>query len=911
MVYFFCKNADVDKNSPLAIAKALTHQLMQSPQMSSSSFIDDVRSLMRFGGQTKAINFQPLWKLVCQCLGNLPHTTVILDAADECTDIHLILPGLFSLTQKSSVKVVITSRREPELANNLRDQLSLDMGPEDVRKDIKAYLEYQVSQSKRLSDPHVRPRIVRILNLRSKGMFLWVALMIKELEIQSSIDEIEDTLCSLPDGLDELYERILTRLHGSLRPSRKTLCCRLLRWITLAKRPLHLTEVSEALKIEYAAATGDSGYTQNFLCSAQELKMVCGTLVTVKDGIIQLIHLSTKEFLLDPTRTSNSKQDLQTFFVQTKEDSALLSGLCVTYLSFHCVPEKFTEIAHFDATLLDYARLNWISHLLESCSKALINQATAFQSFLSSRKSFYWLEMCFNIERGTLNLLNRYLQSLTDWCLHNMSNEVDSQPGKRLLQLLQYWAWSYSRLLNDYGPSLELRPYEVHRIDPGRVFEPLDFHFAEAVRHDGSYDPHYVMRGAQFRSTSANFSSHRALQRHTSRDAQYGYFAIDERRNVFFMLDRDPGKVPQIYCQEVATGKRLVPVTDSEFGEDGNDLTCEGATLSADGGYLGVVYSWHEAIETTKGSAIVTTLYTVIWLLSDILDFSGAGSPLWARKIISLSSTVPRIQSAQPSTLLCFTSPIAFGNDGFVYCPQGRINLNTGITEPMSILRHSSSNQVIKFSGNGLSVMTAYDKKKDAWFIADVSPRGDLTTIYSYFSWRSFGIMSLSYSGRFLVLSRRGAHVWSYNCCIYDKISRKFEDLEFLGKELFGVRFLFSRDEESLIGVGETISKPKITSILVWRQHDSKFCLWADKTVKGCLTNFCYGELHRYLYIVSDERSWSRLDLTNKELPNLDELEESPNTRVEYQVHQSGAQMVILKQNSREYVPETPSAVLC
>ena len=114
-------------------------------------------------------------------------------------------------------------------------------------------------------------------------MFFWVALMLKELESTSTIDEIESALSSLPDGLNKVYERILTRLHNTLKPSRRTLCCRVLKWVTLAKRPLRLDEAGEALKLEYASATGDSSFTKNLLCSMRELELACGSLVTVKN----------------------------------------------------------------------------------------------------------------------------------------------------------------------------------------------------------------------------------------------------------------------------------------------------------------------------------------------------------------------------------------------------------------------------------------------------------------------------------------------------------------------------------------------------------------------------------------------------------------------------------------------------
>ena len=329
-----------------------------------------------------------------------------------------------------------------------------------------------------LSDPRVRSRIVRILSVRSKGMFLWVALMLKELESSSTIDEIEIALSSLPDGLNEVYERILTRLHNTLKPSRRNFCCRLLKWITLAKIPLRLNEVEEALKLEYATATGDSTFTQNLLCSVRELELVCGSLVTVKNRLIQLIHLSTKEFLLTPVDSSPLQHTLHAFLIQRAEDSALIASICETFISPHCVLEKLSrdstgQLLGMNAPWLDYACFHWIPHLVDSHPEAVIPHQSKIQQFLESRQSFYWIEMCFTVQRGIYSQLNMVLQSLLDWLPYNSSPDIQSQSlQKPPLPLLHYWADSYLQFLADYGPVLELWPYEIHHIDPERIFRP-------------------------------------------------------------------------------------------------------------------------------------------------------------------------------------------------------------------------------------------------------------------------------------------------------------------------------------------------------------------------------------------------------------------------------------------------------
>ncbi|KAL8850874.1 MAG: hypothetical protein Q9221_004187 [Calogaya cf. arnoldii] len=85
--YFFCKNADTDKNNALAITKALAHQLLQSSQAAGHDVLKDIRAQMDKGGRSRAINFRPLFELISRHLSSLPRAIIIIDAADECSDI--------------------------------------------------------------------------------------------------------------------------------------------------------------------------------------------------------------------------------------------------------------------------------------------------------------------------------------------------------------------------------------------------------------------------------------------------------------------------------------------------------------------------------------------------------------------------------------------------------------------------------------------------------------------------------------------------------------------------------------------------------------------------------------------------------------------------------------------------------
>ncbi|KAL8644473.1 MAG: hypothetical protein Q9226_007746 [Calogaya cf. arnoldii] len=392
------------------------------------------------------------------------------------------------------------------------------------------------------------------------------------------------------------------------------------------------------------------------------------------------------------------------------------------------------------------------------------------------------------------------------------------------------------------------------------------------------------MNDSPFHSVPTDIPSQRVLQRYTSAAEEYGFFFVDERRKVFFMLDRIMTTAPRIYCQEIATGRRLKPVIDTELGGYDDFLELKGATLSACGQYMGTMYSWHD----TDG----TSIYTAVWQIAKCLDFSGTKPALWAQKINSLCM-------AGCSKGIDSTNPIAFGNDGSMYCPHGRVNLASGAHEPAFGARAGREPLDILISGDSRGAVVVIS---DANEIADVSPEGEFTTIYSYETGHVVVLGTLSNSGRFLTWDQTSAEQASRRY-IYDKVLQTVEELiaPLEGEEVIehSERYHFTKDERTLLLICETFdSRNQAASrVIMWRRYDSLFCLWAEQTIRGSLLGHCLDESSGHLYIVQEKRIWSRIDLNTDDLPNLDsELDELKITRTESGISQDGARMIIIRQ---------------
>ena len=483
------------------------------------------------------------------------------------------------------------------------------MGLDEVHDDIHAYLEYEVSLSSKLSNAFIRSRIMRILNIRSKGMFLWVVLMFEELESKHAVMEIEDVLANplLPD-LNEVYERILLRLNRNLKTSQQRLCRNVLKWITLAKRPLRISEIEDALQLDYSIETHDillidPTYT------LQEIQMVCGSLVTLRGQSIHLIHISTRDFLL--TRT-DSTQPTAHFFINPGSDCLQLTRTCILYISEtsdserHVVAQHGPKNAERSRPFLHYACMNWLTHITPSdCTEIPALEFTLIP-FLTIRICLVWIELCLLLEPDFVSQMTMDIQSLTYWLSSDpvRAFEGDFQQG---IALLRYLAEACLGLLTEYGWELQDQPYEIHSVDPNCILGASRFRIEGTLSKDAIYDPHIFLEEdnhSKLQAHTTRYLGSRTLQKHTNPEPYYALFYLHRGNKVFVSVDKNAGKTPRNQCQEASSGRKLPPVCDSEFGEDLlNPLTVCAAAISKDGNLAGIFYQFKHNNTYFRGSA--------------------------------------------------------------------------------------------------------------------------------------------------------------------------------------------------------------------------------------------------------------------------------------------------------------------
>ncbi|KAF2726404.1 hypothetical protein EJ04DRAFT_539406 [Polyplosphaeria fusca] len=226
---------------------------------------------------------------------SLEITYLVIDALDECvTDLSKLLDLIVQTSSAlSRVKWIMSSRNWPNIEEHLeragdKVRLSLELNADSVSAAVHSYIKHKVSQlaqDKKYSD-HTKQAVLDYLYTNANDTFLWVALVCQNLRKMSRL-KIVTKLKAFPPGLDCLYKRMIQNINDS---EDADLCKQALAIVAVVYRPITLQELN--LLVEELDSTDES------LDSAREVVSLCGSLLTIRDGIIYFVHQSAKDFLL-------------------------------------------------------------------------------------------------------------------------------------------------------------------------------------------------------------------------------------------------------------------------------------------------------------------------------------------------------------------------------------------------------------------------------------------------------------------------------------------------------------------------------------------------------------------------------------------------------------------------------------
>ena len=316
---------------------------------------------------------------------DMPSCFLTVDALDECVDwqeFFRLLPQI-----PTRFKVLLTSHDFPGSQEHLKPVAgrfsTLAMTPEMTQGDIDSYLCDALANLKTRTNAeipsHVKLRIKEKLS-DSNGMFLWVRLMIEDIQSQNTVREINRCLDKLPKDLSERYSRMMETVNIQ-DESCRLLAHKVFFWVLTAPRPMATSEFCAALAVRPDLDRANAFDADEQVLGDQKLLItkVCGSFIQPRGdrGTLFPFHATATQYLRQYMSNSGWMAEIASSYgvPQMLSSDGLAAAVCMRYLSSDLISDLHdrvidgTETAYTilgSATphlnFLRYAVAHWFRH---------------------------------------------------------------------------------------------------------------------------------------------------------------------------------------------------------------------------------------------------------------------------------------------------------------------------------------------------------------------------------------------------------------------------------------------------------------------------------------------------------------------------------------------------------------------
>ena len=414
VIFFFCDNNSASRRTAVNILRGMMYQLVQRHPHLISRVLPTWR--VQQDGLFRDHSFEALWGVFEDMIDALAGQEIccVLDALDECDEASLSpllskLKGLFDVdatppSRNHRLKLVVLSRERPLCLPSALSAFP-QVKVQEERDDIDRFISDRVAHLAKLKGIEGSPlhrHIRKVFSERSEGTFLWVSFMAQDLEAKT-VDRIEASLDQLPRGLDAIYQRIVSQV----KPGDKKECVDMLRWLTLANRPLTVREICEAIQIEPTQNLSRTQVCLGLIKSLAPLVQLSGELTLTQSEHeaeikkVGFVHQSAKDYILE--RSLNAPGTMEDFSIDSKEGHIAIATRLIGCIRTGCLDDGralFEKMLKYP--LLEYATYHWHHHMEElgnDCAQVVKANRDFFKK-ASKIRARWWGWVVFNQEKA-------------------------------------------------------------------------------------------------------------------------------------------------------------------------------------------------------------------------------------------------------------------------------------------------------------------------------------------------------------------------------------------------------------------------------------------------------------------------------------------------------------------------------
>lgn len=286
----------------------------------------------------------------------------VIDALDECSKLQSFFQMTPTIESHVPLRIFITSRKTQEIERSFsqlsHEVIRHELLVSDTIDDIRLFIAARMDRLP-VENSESRTFLTNKILKKSNGSFLWVRLVVQELEHTWSDEGVEEVLSEIPADMNLLYMRTLENISKLSRASK--LAKAILTWTVCASRPLTLSEMQCALKLDIKETVHNLD---------RSISSICGQLVFVDQrSRVQMIHKTARDFLLQEGLDSE-------FAVKKLEGHTRLAIKCLEFLSGNQFSASFGQKHKLgmksapskDFELADYACNFFSNHLYNTSS---------------------------------------------------------------------------------------------------------------------------------------------------------------------------------------------------------------------------------------------------------------------------------------------------------------------------------------------------------------------------------------------------------------------------------------------------------------------------------------------------------------------------------------------------------------
>lgn len=346
----FCDDRDEHRRTPIWILRTLLYRLIQKNRKlvkHVQKHVQNIEDLDTMGSDLDEFQSRDVLQKILEEL--IPDSEVevvyfVIDGLDQCGP-HL--PAVVRMVHELSAKMnaeaskqgqhfslrcIISDRGSKIVRDKMLPENIIDM-PTENQRDIDEVTDHRLKsiQEYRNFSENIRKTTTDLLKDNSKGMFMWLSLVLDDLSTWEGIwteTKVKEKLRNTPLDVAAFYKSMLERQpRDSVRRLQM-----LLMWVFFACRPITLQELDVVLKLqEEKEYTCGKIPDEDIEALRSSIEGNWGALFAVHDNVVHPSHQSVKDFLADVFSDEGVK-DYPKYGMTQADAHRQMASTCLVYL---------------------------------------------------------------------------------------------------------------------------------------------------------------------------------------------------------------------------------------------------------------------------------------------------------------------------------------------------------------------------------------------------------------------------------------------------------------------------------------------------------------------------------------------------------------------------------------------------